>query len=287
MGRRTISILVAAAAVCIVAALAASTAAAATTQCGNAKIRKGSGQGYWTCSFGDNFGGAALNRGNWEVMDTATMGLSAGGECYVDSPQNIGVANGFLTLTATKLSSPQPCGWFSTRYRSGMVFTGSKFAQTHGRFEVRAKFPKGTGFASGFWMWPRDMAYGNQSGEIDIAEHYGAYPGHVAPSIHIIDPNGGGERGKTSYCNVANPGGQFHNYAVEWRPLNGFVFLYDGVPCMTFNNWDPGAPLSYPQPFDKPFHLLLTLALGWQENSVSETSPFPARFVVDHVRAWR
>jgi beta-glucanase (GH16 family) len=284
LARWTLFILVAALAAC---GIAVSPASAVTTDCGKSKIRKGSGQGYWTCTFGDDFKGTALNRQNWEVMDTATMGLSAGGECYVDDPANIGVANGSLTLSATKLPSPAPCGWFSTPYRSGMVFTGNKFAQTYGRFEVRGRFPKGIGFASGFWMWPRDSAYGQQSGEIDIAEHYGAYPGLVAPSIHIIDPNGGGERGKTSYCNVANPGDQFHKYAVEWTAMGGFRFLYDGVPCMTFSNWSPGGTLTYPQPFDKPFFMLLTLGLGWQENSVSDASPFPARFVIDHVRAWR
>jgi beta-glucanase (GH16 family) len=283
--RWTVSILVAMLVACGIASSSAS--GAVTTSCGKTKLRKASGQGFWTCTFGDEFQGAALNRSNWDVMNTATMGLSHGGECFVDDPANIRVGGGFLTLRATKLASPAPCGWFSSPYRSGMIFTGNKFAQTHGRFEVRAKFPKGSGFASGFWMWPRDMAYGNQSGEIDIAEHYGAYPGLVAPSIHIVDPNGGGDRGKTSYCNVANPGGQFHTYAVEWLPLGGFKFLYDGVTCMTFTSWDPGAPLSYPQPFDKPFFMALTLALGWAENSVSQTSPFPAEFVVDYVRAWK
>jgi beta-glucanase (GH16 family) len=283
LGRWIVAILVGALLVCAVGA--SSAAGAVSTSCGKGKIKKSSGQGFWNCTFGDDFKGTALNRSNWDVMDTATMGLTMAGECYVDDPANVRVGGGFLTLRATKLASPASCGWFSSPYRAGMVFTGSKFAQTYGRFEVRGKFPQGTGFASGFWMWPRDMSYGDQSGEIDIAEHYGAYPGLVAPSIHI--KYNGTDRGKTSYCNVANPGGQFHTYAVEWLPLGGFKFLYDGVPCMTFTSWDPGAPLSFPQPFDKPFFLALTLGLGWAENSVSQSSPFPAEFVVDYVRAWR
>ena len=45
--------------------------------------------------------------------------------------------------------------------------------------------------------------------------------------------------------------------------------------------------MGYPQPFDKPFFMVLQLALGQQDNWVRPTTPFPAKFVVDYVRAWR
>ena len=272
---RPISVAVTALAAVAFLASTAPAASAAKSPCGLTKR---------TCTFADNFNGDSLNRNKWQVMTTATMGLTTGGECYVDDPANIGVANGYLTLTATKSSSAQPCGWFSTPYRSGMIFTGDRFAQTYGRFEVRARFPKGSGFASGFWLWPLQEAYGGASGEIDVAEHFGAYPDLVSPHIHILN---GGERGDGAYCNVTDPSGRFHTYAVEWQPLGGFKFLYDGVTCMTMSSWDPGAPLSFPQPFDKPFFVLLTLALGYNENAVSSSSPFPAKFVIDYVRAWK
>lgn len=285
---RSIPLLATALVACAV--LLPETATAATTSCGPTEIKKASG-GNWVCTFGDDFNGTALNRDNWNAMNTARTGFSHAGECYVDHPSTVGVANGVLTLTAIKLASPIRCGWFQngwfeTEYLSGMVFTGDKFAQTYGRFEARMKFPKGTGFISSFWMWPRDMDYGKQSGEIDIAEHFGAYPQIVSPYVHIKHPEGG-DRGRGAYCNVANPSGGFHTYTLEWLPLGGLKFSFDGVPCMIFSNWDPGAPLSYPQPFDKPFFLLLTLAFGWNENSVTESTPFPANFVVDYVRAWR
>jgi beta-glucanase (GH16 family) len=261
-----------------------SSQAAPGPDCG-AEIQKVNGTA-WKCTFADDFDGKELDRSKWSVMETATMGLSHGGECFVDEPENIGVANGFLTLTATMLSAPEWCGWFDTPYRSGMVFTGDKFAQTYGRFEARVRFPEGAGFASGWWMWPLEQAYGRQSGEIDIVEHYGAYPTYVAPSIHIIDPTTGGERGRSEYCTIDDPQGKFHTYAVEWRRLEGFTFLYDGVPCMRLATWDPGGDLAFPQPFDRPFFLQLTLALGYGENAAGPTTRFPGKFVVDYVRAW-
>jgi beta-glucanase (GH16 family) len=227
-----------------------------------------------------------LDRSKWSVMTTATTGFSHAWECYVDDPSTVSVSGGALQLTARKLAEPVACGTlFQTQYLSGMVHTKSSFAQTYGRFEARIKFPAGSGITSSWWMWPRDMAYGKQSGEIDIAEHFGSHSDYVSPNVHIKDD--GVERGKAAYCKVSGPQSGFHTYAVEWLPLGGFRFLYDGAVCMTFADWDPGDPLAYPQPFDKPFFLLLTTALGWGENSVSDATPFPATMQVDYVRAWR
>ncbi|HEX2128776.1 MAG TPA: glycoside hydrolase family 16 protein [Solirubrobacterales bacterium] len=263
--------------------VAAPDADAARPACG-AKIAKPTG-GSWRCTFADEFSGGALDRSKWSVMTTASSGFSHAFECYVDDRSTVNVANGSLNLTARKLSSPAPCGYlFSSPYQSGMVHTKSSFAQTYGRFEARIKLPTGRGLHGAWWMWPRDMAYGKQSGEIDIAEHYGAYPDIVSPYVHINDD--GVQRGKGAYCNLATAESGFHQYVVEWLPLVGFRFIYDGNVCMTFNNWDPGAPLSYPQPFDKSFFLNLTLAMGWGVNSVDSTTPFPATMSVDYVRAW-
>jgi hypothetical protein len=56
---------------------------------------------------------------------------------------------------------------------------------------------------------------------------------------------------------------------------------------MTVSGWDPGLFMAFPQPFDKPFFMLLQLALGQFGNSVTPSTPFPAKFVIDYVRAWR
>jgi beta-glucanase (GH16 family) len=268
-----------------VVALSPSAADAVTTSCG-AGLPNGSG-GYRTCTFGDDFNGARLNNGNWQPMTSATTGFTQIGECYVNDQSHIKVASGVLTLTATKSSKPEPCGpSYSTPYQSGLVRTRDRFAQTYGRFEVRAKMPAaGTGLQSALWMWPQDLAYGDRSGEIDIAEWYGVLPDYVSPTLHMHDALGV-DHPYNNWCNVANASQAFHTYTVEWQPTS-FTFLYDGVPCMTVSSWDPGAPRVAPQPFDQPFFMILQLALGFGPNAVTTETPFPAKFVIDYVRAWR
>ena len=136
----------------------------------------------WICTFADEFDGSALDLGNWQAMTTATMGFSQFGECYVDDPSHISVADGLLTLVATKLPIPAPCGPTTSPFQSAMIFTEHRFAQTYGRFEVRAKLPEGPGLQPAIWMYPQDMAYGDRSGEIDIAESFGA-PDVVSPTF--------------------------------------------------------------------------------------------------------
>ncbi|HEX2129300.1 MAG TPA: glycoside hydrolase family 16 protein [Solirubrobacterales bacterium] len=237
----------------------------------------------WICTFADDFDGKELDRSRWAVMETARTGFSHAYECYVDEPETVSVGDGLLSLTAHKRPEGNLCGAYPTPYVSGMVHTQGLFSQTYGRFEARIKFPEGSGLHGAWWMWPQDMAYGRQSGEIDIAEHWGMFPNIVSPYAHIIGPQGE-ERGKGAYCLVADPEGSFHTYAVEWTPPGRMEFLYDGETCMTFENWNPGEPLAYPQPFDQPFFMILTMAL--QFGAVDDNTPFPATMNVDYVRAW-
>ena len=81
--------------------LPSSSASAATPSCGT-QAQKPSG-GYRTCTFADDFNGTALNRSKWGALTTAATGFTVAGECDVDDSAHIGVANGLLTLTATRL----------------------------------------------------------------------------------------------------------------------------------------------------------------------------------------
>ena len=236
---------------------------------------------------GDDFNGWRLNTANWQPLMTASTGFTSAGECYVNDRSHISVGGGYLTLTATRSSLPQPCvSGYATPYRSGMVTTAGLFDQTYGRFEIRARAPIGTGHQSAFWMWPRDKVYGDRSGEIDVAEWYGVYPDLVVPTLHMHDALGLDHTRTIYNCRVAGVDRRFHTYRVDWQP-SSFTFSYDGAPCLTVENWDPGSPLAAPQPFDQPFFMILEQALGWFPNAVTPTTPFPARFVIDYARVWR
>jgi beta-glucanase (GH16 family) len=264
-------------------------AVAAKDPCGPS-VRKSTG-GKWVCTMADDFTGTSVNSSKWVPATTASTGVTYG-ECFVDSPNNIRVSDGTLKLTVRKEAEPFVCknpnGDFTTQYTSGWLTGWSKFSQTYGRFEIRAAFPaaKTAGLHSALWLWPVDPnKYGSwpASGEIDIAEFYTAYPDRVIPYVHYegdaLDPNA-----TNNYCFVERPE-DFHTYVVEWTPQT-ITVLYDGKACIV-DDWKP-TTLTKPAPFDHPFFLNLTQALGSYGNKYDEsTTPLPATMTIDRVRVWK
>jgi beta-glucanase (GH16 family) len=263
--------------------------------CGGVAIAKPGG-GVWQCSFDDEFTGT-LNTRNWVVQQTATSGYTtgtgAGTVCYLNNPNNVSVSGGSLNLTVRKepnaFACPYPGGSFMTQYTSGMVSSYGLFSQTYGLFEVSAKLPAATtkGLQETLWLWPSNaVKYGPWpgSGEIDFGEFYSQYPTLDVPYIHYNaarpDPN------VTAYnCTIANEN-QFHTYGVEWTS-SSITIIYDGKTCLV-DKWHPAAPLVAPQPFNQPFLIALTQALGIGTNAlVPGVTPLPATTQIDWVRAWK
>jgi beta-glucanase (GH16 family) len=86
-----------------------------------------------------------------------------------------------------------------------------------------------------------------------------------------------------NYCTL-NTISAFHDYVVEWTPST-ITITYDGKVC-TSDAWSPLSLLK-PKPFDSPFFLSLTQALGIGTNAfVAGTTPLPATTKVDYVRVW-
>jgi beta-glucanase (GH16 family) len=242
--------------------------------------------GAWKCTFDDEFNGSTLNRSKWFVQTTAQSGYTAGDDCYMDSPDNVSVSGGVLNLTAIHQATPFLCGANTTQNTSGEVMTYQHFSQTYGFFEVRAKFPDVTvpGLQSTLWLWPVNrVKYGplpGEGGEIDFAEWFSQTPNVDIPNVHYI----GASSTDTTQCALANPA-TFHTYGLEWTSTSLTIFL-DGAPCFV-DNWHPLFPLTAPEPFDQPFFLNLTQALGVYSNAFNPaTTPMPATTQVDWVRVW-
>lgn len=253
----------------------------------------------WTCTFDTEFTGTTLDRAQWRPITTAGSGyLSGPNACYVDSPANISVGNGYLSLTARRTAQPFSCatpwGSFVTQYTSASLSTYQLFAQTYGRFEVVAKVPSTSvpGLQSSFWLFPQSLTgYGPwpASGEIDIAEIYSQYAGLGIPFLHY-DTNGTTSTAANvnvvtnDSCRIAV--GQFNDYVLEWTPTTMRI-IYNGTTCLV-DHWQPAAPLAAPQPFDQPFFVNLTQALGMGTNSFNpSTTPLPATTEVKAVRVWQ
>ena len=241
--------------------------------------------GNWTCTFDDEFNGTSLNTNDWVPQVTATSGYVNGATaCYVDDPDTISVSGGYLNLTVLQVA-PFTCGEgsssFTTSYEAGMVSTSGLFDQTYGAFEVSAKLPPSEveGLQETMWLYPQTLTYGPwpASGEIDFAEFYSEYPGLDVPYIHYsqssTDPN------VTAYDCLINQDA-FNTYGVDWTSTS-ITVLYNGQPCLV------DYPTTGSEPFDQPFFIALTQALGVGTNAFTPgVTQLPATTEIDWVRAW-
>jgi Glycosyl hydrolases family 16 len=241
--------------------------------------------GSWNCTFDDEFDGTTLNTNNWVPQVTAASGYTNGATaCYQDNPQTISVSGGYLNLTALQVAPftcPDGSNTFTTTYEAGMVSTSGLFDQTYGAFEVNAKLPPSVveGLQETMWLYPQNLTYGAwpASGEIDFAEFYSEYPGLDVPYIHYAqsstDPNA------TSYDCLINQD-SFNTYGVDWTPTS-ITVLDNGQPCLV------DTPTTGSEPFNEPFFIALTQALGVGTNAFSPgVTELPATTQIDWVRAW-
>lgn len=253
----------------------------------------------WTCTFDDEFSTSTLDTTKWTILTSATGAPVNNGACYTTSPNNVSVSGGYLNLTVRRESAPLTCSLplgrtAVTSYTSGDVATYGKFSQTYGRFAVRASFPAATvaGLQASLWMYPNTNVYGAwpASGELDIAEEYSLWPDRVIPYLHYnydkttVDTATNANVVTNNYCMITDVHA-FHEYAVEWTQ-SAITILFDGQVCMIDKPSALG--LTGIAPFNTPFYMILTQALGITGNAYNPaTTPLPATTQVDYVRAWK
>lgn len=248
------------------------------------------GGGYWSCTFSDDFEGTSLDTSKWLVQETSYSGMTSGHkDCYVDGESSVVVGSGELRMTARRNLEPFTCaspyGDFETRSTASGMATRDRFSQVYGRFAFRARFPaREPGSHSALWLYPERHYYGAWplSGEIDVAEWFGALPEKVYPSVHYA-----GEQPPLSSgldCPVATASTAFHTYVVEWTPTL-MRFSYDGRVCFE-HAWTP-TNVTGSAPFDRPFNLVLSQAWGSLWNAPTAQTSGASTLVVDWVRAWQ
>lgn len=203
-------------------------------------------------------------------------------EYYTENrSKNARVENGNLIIEAHKEE-------FEDRsYTSARLLTRDRQAWKYGRFEIRAKLPSGNGTWPAIWMLPEDWEYGGwpASGEIDIMEHVGHEPNRVYATVHTEAYNHLEGTQDTDTLRIADAEEAFHEYALEWTEssINWYV---DGEQYSTFTN----EQATYKEwPFDKPFHLILNIAVGgnWGGSQGVDDSIWPQQMVVDYVRVYQ
>jgi beta-glucanase (GH16 family) len=258
--------------------------------------------GTWTCTLDDEFNGSSFDTTKWQPQLTATSGYTTGTPpdqvCYVNKPGTISEAGGYLNLSVVRLALPETCHGLNgvnsvAMYEGGMVTSYKIFSQQYGYFQARAEMPASTtqGLQETLWLYPENQTlYGPwpDSGEIDYAEFYSNFPNNDIPAIHY--PGSGNDpNAQSDNCVIAgqSPAGQFHTYALMWTPTTMTTY-YDGVPCMT-DVYAPyvTSPDTAPEPFNQPFFLNFTAALGVGSNSPGTATPGRATTKLDWARVWQ
>ncbi|MDE6505384.1 MAG: family 16 glycosylhydrolase [Clostridia bacterium] len=228
----------------------------------------------------DNYHGKEYGEnywGNWELQYYTQNAVS--------------VADGSLKITATK----QNMG--DRSYTSGRILTRDKASWTYGYFEAKIKTPTGDGMWPAFWMLPQPSSFDNitneyggwaANGEIDIMEAKGRLNNKVDTTIHF-----GGAWPDNQYLThettLSSNTDQWHTYAVDWTE-DYIAWYVDGrqVYKLLNNQWYSTASQSAAAPFDKPFYILLNLAVGGTYDPSAQIDPnfTSAAMYVDYVRVY-
>jgi len=99
----------------------------------------------------------------------------------------------------------------------------SKYGQTYGRYAVRFRGDKLTGYKMAWMLWP-DSGSGNTYGEIDFPERNLDSP-NVFAFMHHTNSTGPGDQ---DYAKVPIDFTQWHTTVIEWSP-NLVKFFLDGA----------------------------------------------------------
>ncbi|MBC7827001.1 MAG: glycoside hydrolase family 16 protein [Chitinophagaceae bacterium] len=195
--------------------------------------------------------------------------------------ENAWVKNGHLIIEARKED------FKNKKYTSARMVSKNKGDWKYGRFEIKARLPKGKGIWPAIWMLPTKSVYGGwpKSGEIDIMEFVGYMPDSVFGSIHTGLFNHSIGTQKTKGLAFKDLATAFHVYAIEW--MEGKIsFFVDGEKYLQFDNNKSG---SGAWPFDQEFHIILNIAVGgnWGGKQGVDDSIFPQTMEIDYVRVYR
>jgi beta-glucanase (GH16 family) len=162
---------------------------------------------------------ASLSNQQWNIYNDTPFAASQNA-CFMES--NTYTRNGVLNLVINK-NRKQGCS--SRPYASGGLDTYTYQAQTYGRWEVRAKMPKGYGAVGYIGLFPVD---GSWPPEIDFAEVLGKQPKTVYLTQHYgTAPNQQQDSFATSQTSVDWTAG-YHTYVLDWVP-GQLRYYIDGV----------------------------------------------------------
>ena len=240
-----------------------------------------------------------------EGYDTATLYFSLGrktGDTSIPDASEVTISDISLVETTANMLPANAFGDNATAgtkvkksYTSGRISTQNLKTFTYGRFEVKAKVPKGQGYLPAFWLMANDEnVYGQwpRCGEIDCMEVMGQDTNKLYGTIHYGNPHAESQGTYTIKDGKESFSDGFHTFTCDWEP-GKITWYVDGIKYHEESNWhsttEGQGTLTYPAPFDQPFYIILNLAVGgsWVGNPNEKTNFDNNPFVVDYVRVYQ
>jgi len=249
----------------------------------------------WNLVWSDEFDGEAgepPNPANWsyELGDVNPGGSNGWGneelQYYTDDTQNVATdGNGNLVITIDQADPSLECYYGPCEYESGRLISQNKAEFAYGRIESRILVPEGgDGLWPAFWSLGTDIARNPWpgAGEIDFMEYVSRLPNEIFGTIHGPGYSGGGSFGGI-YDFGLPVADNYHTFTVEWEP-NRISWYVDGI---LYHEAEP-ADVPGPWVFEKPFFLLLNLAIGGNfGGSVDPGLVLPQDYIIDYVRVYQ
>jgi len=220
-------------------------------------------QAAWQLDWEDDFNGGNL-ADRWN-FDQGCGWFNNEMQCYTNNRgENARQENGALVIEARK-------EWWGDGANPDKPFTSarinSKESFHYGKFEMRARLPKGKHLWPAFWMMPTWSDYGGwpRSGEIDIMEYRGQRPQQTLGTLHFgPSPDNKGMAGTGERDFPFDFSADWHTFAIDWSPDHMQWFVDDQVyhtESLQRNFW-PGFYQNNVSPFDRPFFIIINLAVG-------------------------
>jgi len=237
---------------------------------------------YWSDEFN---GTGAPDPKHWSYETGATGYGNNEVQNYTDQLTNSRQEDGKLVIEAVKKNGE----WTSAR-----LISKDKFEFQYGKIVFRAKLPAGSGTWPALWLLGHDIGEVGwpASGEIDVLEHIGRRPGVVQCAMHT--PESHGNTKYVGYTSVEDFDSEFHTYEANWTK-DKIEFSVDGKIFYTFS---PGIKDKDTWPLDKPFYIIMNIAMGGNLGSDPEfetnglkngidPSLQSVRMEVDYVRVYK
>lgn len=199
-------------------------------------------------------------------------------------PENVNIANGVLTITARREQ------YENAQYTSASIHTRGKVSWTYGRFEMRARIDARAGLWPAFWLlgngkWP-------EGGEIDVMEYYQnkilANVAWKSPSSDQWNASWDSSTRSLSNLRLQHPDweARFHTWRMDWDANTIRLYVDDILMNSTSLSGTKNPDGSNPF-IDKPFYILINLAIGGNNGGDPAGTAFPSKYEIDYVRVYQ